>query len=722
MLAVVVVIGGASPLLAQQPGARSGLSFMVPTPLTSDAVGRIKKAVDDARTRGADRPSVIVFDFNPDEKAASGSGFGECYSLAAFIAGLHDVTTVAFVHDKVTGHAVLPVFACRELVVGDGAKIGEAAPSSDGLTATERAAYTEIVGKTHPAQLAIVEKMADPRVELRRGQKNRADYYVDLRTRAEAQKLGVQVTDTDELPAARDGRIGLFNAEQLREFGLANAKANNRELLAQHYGLNASALREDWLAGREPAAYRYVVRGPVDNGTKEAVLRMFDRVVRENGNFLLLQLECAGGDMLAALDLANELRDRAREHRVLVVAFVPDKAPDTAAVIALGCSEIVMSQRSDTGPDPTPAVIGDFEQVLANGKENTEAWKESLRELAARGYPPLLVQGMVDRDLEIVRVHSRTDRAQTRLMTREEYDQEKAAGDWVLESTVKPKGQLLKLTADQAEDLGLARYAVETREPEEVYSRYGIDAAQVRDASPAWLDQFAEFLKRPAVTTLLVVIAFIGLILEMKVPGTAVPGIVSALCFIMVFWAHTQFSGQVAVLAGLLFLLGLVLLMMEVFVLPGFGVCGITGILLMLASLALITFGSTDGSLPHTAEEWTSFGWRMGQYLFGLMAASVGAFFLVRYLPHVPGANRLYLAPPSEKVGAEVEESALPGTALAAGMLGAVGTAVTVLRPAGTVLFGDRYVDVVTEGAYVPAGSRVQVVEVEGNRIVVKEV
>ena len=80
------------------------------------------------------------------------------------------------------------------------------------------------------------------------------------------------------------------------------------------------------------------------------------------------------------------------------------------------------------------------------------------------------------------------------------------------------------------------------------------------------------------------------------------------------------------------------------------------------------------------------------------------------------------LVPPGEKPGADAEPSALPGAAQAAGLLGAVGTAVTVLRPAGTVRFGDQYVDVVTEGGYIPAGARVQVIEVEGTRIVVKEV
>jgi membrane-bound serine protease (ClpP class) len=81
----------------------------------------------------------------------------------------------------------------------------------------------------------------------------------------------------------------------------------------------------------------------------------------------------------------------------------------------------------------------------------------------------------------------------------------------------------------------------------------------------------------------------------------------------------------------------------------------------------------------------------------------------------------MVLPPPGESTDGE-EPPALPGVTQAAALLGAVGTAATMLRPAGMAMFGEQYVDVVTEGSFIPAGARVQVVEVEGNRIVVKEV
>jgi hypothetical protein len=117
-----------------------------------------------------------------------------------------------------------------------------------------------------------------------------------------------------------------------------------------------------------------------------------------------------------------------------------------------------------------------------------------------------------------------------------------------------------------------------------------------------------------------------------------------------------------------------------------------------------------------------SFGSTITTFGFGLVIAGAAAFALARYLPNIPYANRLVLTPPGEKPeegAADLHASHHPELLA---LLGAVGTAATMLRPAGMARFGDAYVDVVTEGGYVSAGTRVQVIEIEGNRIVVKEV
>src|SRR5207237_8522453 len=112
----------------------------------------------------------------------------------------------------------------------------------------------------------------------------------------------------------------------------------------------------------------------------------------------------------------------------------------------------------------------------------------------------------------------------------------------------------------------------------------------VRDARLDFLYQLASFLQKPIVSIFLIMIGITCLILELKMPGVSLPGVIAAICFVLYFWAQSQqLSGQIITLAILLFILGLLLLALEVFVIPGFGVPGISGIILVVLSLALAT-------------------------------------------------------------------------------------------------------------------------------------
>jgi membrane-bound ClpP family serine protease len=285
----------------------------------------------------------------------------------------------------------------------------------------------------------------------------------------------------------------------------------------------------------------------------------------------------------------------------------------------------------------------------------------------------------------------------------------------VIESQVKHKGEPLRLTASKAADLKIVK-TVDSKDVSAVYAQFGVEAKDVRPAEPSWLDNFAAVLRRTDVSILLVIIGIAGLVLEMKAPGLIIPGVVAAVCFILFFWAQTQLGGQLIYLAIMLFLLGLALIGIEIFLIPGFGVTGVCGILLVLAGLVLAGLDKA----PESASDWADLVRSMLTYGLTMAGAGVLAFVLSRYLPKIPYANRLMLVPPEDR--AEVEEMPLPGVEAAVSLLGQVGTATSMLRPAGTAKFGDRYVDVVTEGDFIPHGTSIQVVEVEGNRIVVKRV
>ena len=716
--AILAILSVTSP---SAEASADGLYIAVPSPITSDAFTRIKNRIEGARANPESRPKTIVFDFNPEGKPANTENFGACVDMANYIANLRDTATVAYVHAETTGHTVFPVLACQQLILGPDGKLGQIVPRGGAkLEGYQKGSYKTILEQTHPQDVAIAQKMFDASVQLRKGKKNGADWYYDLKQRDDAEQTGVKIADTAPLPAAPDGSIGFFNAKQLRDLGMSQAIVDSREELLNRYGLPPSVVRATTI--QAPVGYYYVVRGKITGGVKESIIRVANNVYQDGGNVLFLHLECSGGDFEAAQELAHALIDFQTRNEFNIIAYIPDQAPDTAAVLALGCSKIVMSQRqnSDSGEEST---IGNFADMLENDENvNVQFWIDQLRSLAEQGYyPPVLVEGFLNRDLEIVRVHRKGNQNVRRLMSRAEFERTKEQdGDveWVFDKQVKEKGTLLVLSASQAQEYRLADNVVPTSDPAAVYSLYGLEPSEVKEASTPWLDKFASFIKQPAVTVLLIVIGFTGLILELKVPGTAVPGIIAALCFILVFWAYTQFSGQVVMLAALIMLLGIILLLLEVFVLPGFGVAGISGILMILGSLALVTLDQT----PDTWEGIYALAQKMAIYFFAMIGSVALAFTLARYLPNIPYANRMMLAPPSDYDDPSETNTHLPGAMEAASLLGAVGISVTVLRPAGTVRFGERFIDVVSEGGFVPNGARVQVVEVEGNRIVVKEV
>src|SRR5581483_3010247 len=167
-----------------------------------------------------------------------------------------------------------------------------------------------------------------------------------------------------------------------------------------------------------------------------------------------------------------------------------------------------------------------------------------------------------------------------------------------------PNGAYLKLNGTKARELGLAHAVVDDLPG--VYALYELD--NVRDASFDFLYELASFLRHPLVAVFLVMLGVTCLILELKMPGVGLPGVIAALCFVLYFWAQSQLAGQITMLAVLLFVLGLILIGLEIFVLPGFTVTGSSGIVLVVVSLALATLEKK----PETSQEWMSFGRAMG--------------------------------------------------------------------------------------------------------------
>jgi membrane-bound ClpP family serine protease len=723
---------------AQDEFHTEGLFLTVRDPLTSEEYHRLRNLTEGARTR-PDRPiRKFVYDFNPGGRASVTRDFGPCADLAAYLLRLSGkASTIAFVHNDVSGHTVLPVLACNELVMAENTdrppgvdphpRLGDVLLAErnrpgrgnleplESLLAPELEFYRYLAFNRRRSPDVIL-KMLDRDLEIVCGKiaGTKIDAYVDKKKPERDGKPVIVPAGADiVLPA---GVAGFYTAREAELYGLCDKVKETRGEVADAYDLSRSSLQGDPLEGRDPVAVRLVVRERLNSAYRSTLERVIRKAIGEQANTIILELDCNGGDSIEAAGFAKflrDLRDDSNQYRVMTIAYIPKRAPDVVTFVAFGCTHIVMGKDAE---------IGDFSALIPENAtpDDYAALQKSFEGLLADepGDQIKLAHAMLNSKQEIYYVVSRLGDPETRLMTREELEQAKTKqpGKWGNEELIKAPGKTL--TGEKAIKGGLAQATAESLAELQVH--YGIK--NVRNLDHDFLYKFAEFLRHPVVGILLIMVGITGLILELKVPGVAFPGILAAVCFILYFWAHSQLAGQITVLAILLFVLGLILIGLEVFVMPGIAILGISGVVLAFCGLGLAAIEKK----PETSHEWMQFGQALGSVAISMIGALGMAFLAAWYLPHIPYANRLVLKPPGaakENVEGLHPDLTEEGAALtSAALLGAIGVAATPLRPAGVARFSDEFVDVVTEGGYVPTGNRVQVIEVEGNRVVVKEV
>jgi membrane-bound serine protease (ClpP class) len=266
----------------------------------------------------------------------------------------------------------------------------------------------------------------------------------------------------------------------------------------------------------------------------------------------------------------------------------------------------------------------------------------------------------------------------------------------------------IQLTGGTAEALGITAHVVDDMGGlKKAYALTG----DIGISEPRWSETLLDALASPGLAWLLLLIAGAGLYIELHTPGLGFGGFISMVAFIVYFWSQ-YLHGTAGWLEVLLFLAGAICLVAEVFVLPGFGVLGLGGGLLVIASLVL---ASQSFVVPANDYQLRQLQWS----LLGILAAAVGVGVLAaltrRWLPSAPLLRNVLLAPPDDeqRPGAADRFDAL---------LGAEGTTTSRLAPAGKARLAGVIHDVTTSGELIEPGIPVRVVEVRGSRVVVRSV
>lgn len=700
-----------------------GRFITVSSPVDLTLQSQVKKAALEleSQSQQEERDAVLVLEIMPGT-----SSFGGVRDLADILTshGVSHVRTVAWLPKSVTGHNVIVALACREIVMHPDAEIGDIG-SGQSISDYRRGSILDLVRQRHNPQLstAMAIAMMDRnqvvlRAEVEQDEPGSGRFSTVVATPDEIQELGkTGVTIKNSRQIKEAGSLGVFKGSAAAKEGvLISRTAKDRLEIMERYGLPAESLREDSSVAEGANARLIKASGELTPMSVSFIERQLDRALGDGANLIVFHFDAPFGDPFLCDQLAQKIADVDKKTRT--VAYIPNRCISGGTVLAMACDEIYMH---------ADAMIGAAATIRERAGEEMDendrlVLRESLRAFAEKkNRPPAVLQAMVDSDVVVFRVTQR-ETSRVTYMTEEELRQSK--GEWNQGNQIPETvgNELLLVNGTRAEELKISRPTVSGFE--DMKMRLGVSPEESLEAAePNWIDTLIFVLNSREAKYVLLVIAIVGIYLEMHMTS-GLFGIASALAIALFFWA-TFLGGTAGWLEMVLFVVGLGCIAMEVFVLPGFGIFGITGGLLTLVALVMAcqTF-SYD--LQQNIDSLT---YDLGTVGGAIASVLVFALIVNRYLPKTRLFNRMVLNPPgaddyNEHAPRLRPEYTVFGTASSGGdvqgLVGSRGLANTDLRPSGKIEVDGRIVEVISEGPYINAGAEVEVVSVAGNRVVVR--
>jgi len=701
------------PPSGEEPKRTPGRVIHVNLPITGTVADQVisatRRVLPQLKAAGG-RP-IIIYQFLPgDTPYGTGSDFYKAAQLADFLAGkeLDGVTTVAYLSETVKGHAILPIIACGQISMHRDAQFGEAGIDEDDgpVNPLKSSGYTQIAGKRKTVPLPIVLGMLDPQLEVIEADLGTSVEFV-LADDLPALRERVNVVDTKVL--SPKGERALLGATRAQHLGIVKYLAPDVEQLARALGLPPDALEDDPLLHSELKPQRIRIEGQIDGKLASAIERMIHQQIAEGVNFIILEIDSPGGSAIETLDLASEVTNL-DSNKIRTIAYIPKEAGGMAAAVALACDQIVMHPEARLG-SATPPDLG-------VNPDQQETYQEAVRNAAAtiqqialnKKRPWSLPVTVVDPDLKVWGFRNQRD-GRIEYFGETELDAQEKKADWEEVELVTRPGSTLQVDGNEAVRLGLARGVVNNFD--QFKQQYGLEG-QLRPLAPSWVDHLIDALSHPEFAILLLVIGGAALYMELQSPGIGIGGFVATICFVLFFWGKYM-NNTANTLEILLFIVGVLFVALEIFVLPGFGVFGLGGGLLIIASLVL---ASQTFYIPTNSAEFRELRQSLvvvGGAALGIVA--VGAL-MRRYLPHAPVFRRMMLAPPEQE---ELRQLAQREALVSYDhLVGQAGVTATQLTPSGKARIGEQLVDVIAEGEVIARDADIVVVDVRGSRVVVR--
>lgn len=473
----------------------------------------------------------------------------------------------------------------------------------------------------------------------------------------------------------------------------------------------------------DPSTALIELSGPIDDYSAGSVIKRINSAKSHGAKNIILAINTWGGQVTSALEISQFLK---RQDDLHIVALVTDKAISAGSMIALACDELVMQPGSRIG-DCAPITLrsdGSLEALPAAERAKIESpILADFRESARRnGYDPLIAEAMVS--VGRIVYYIQDESGARRFVNKEDFTTLSAEGWKTVEGVpvpLDPDSELLTIDAEIAHRIGLSKATIQSADALADERGWSITSRALHGFG----DDLVAMLASGIARSILLTIFMSSLYLAMSMPGHGAPEAI-ALTSLGVLIGIPLLTGYATWWEIVLIFSGLAMIAFEIFVYPGHFVSLIIGFVMMVGGF-LMTFvpkepSGIPGILPQMAGSYDALGRGFVTVTGGVVASIALWFWLSRYLPQLPYFNRLVLATGTldPAVGAaSISTETWPP-------IGVSGEAQTDLRPGGSAAFYDlhigdaRNVSVICDRGFVRAGTKVQVVEVSGNRIVVR--
>ncbi len=433
------------------------------------------------------------------------------------------------------------------------------------------------------------------------------------------------------------------------------------------------------------------LKAPIDKASWHLLSKGLSEAKERLANLIVLDLNTYGGEV----EMADSMRTALLNSPIPVWAFIDNQAASAGALISLACDSIYMREGASIGAATVvngtdgQAMPDKYQSFMRSMMRSTAQAKGKKRVSDGQGgytliyrRDPRICEAMVDPSIAI---------------------------PGIIDST-----HVLTLTAHEAHKIGLCEGIEESVRG--ILARNRMGNARVEVFEPSGVDSFSSFLLSPFVSGFLIMLIIGGIYFELQTPGVGFP-LLLAIGAAIAYFAPLYIEGLLQYIDVIIFLAGVILLLLEAFVIPGFGIAGILGMLAVIVGLSLsLVDNSFVFSFPHSGGI-TRMLIALATVMIAVVLTIVVCIALSGWLltnPRIPAlALRRSMNVEDGYVGLDVPESAL---------LGQEGTAITVLRPAGKVVIEGKTYDAISQLSFIEKGQTVRVINIEGAQIYVAAV